>query len=201
MATSVASPACSKCGRLLPVVPGTPPPDQCRDQESCARRAAVLPPPPAPAAGPCAPATPSQDEVVKFVGEGQRGLAIRALTLTHSIMAKMEEQIRDGVDTTLKDGTVVTQPVQPMALSAMLRELRPVVQEPVRVKEASDGIGPPLQLNTNNPAVVAAVIKARAEHRDAKKRASNMILEGEVVSDLPDVPRLAERNDEGAAHE
>jgi len=108
-------------------------------------------------------------------------------------MAKMEEQIRDGVETMLKDGTRVVQPVQPMALSAMLRELRPVVQEPVRVKEASDGIGPPLQLNTNNPAVVAAVIKALTEHREAKKRAMNAIVEGEVVSEVV-VPRLAERN-------
>ena len=160
------NPQCSKCGKVLPSIPGVPPPEQCRDTEACARRVAAipvpLPPPPSPAGGPCQ-VPPSQDEVVKLVGEGQRGLAVRALALTHTIMAKMEEQIRDGVDTTLKDGTVVTQPVQPMALSAMLRELRPVVQEPVRVKEASDGIGLPLQLNTSNPAVVAAVIKALAE--------------------------------------
>ena len=130
--------------------------------------------------------------MIKTVSEGQRGLALRALNLTHTIMEKMEEQIEHGVETTLKDGTKVTQPVPPMALSAMLRELRPVVQEPVRVKEASDGIGPPIQLNTNNPAVVAAVVKALAEHRDAKRRASNALVEGEVVS-VVDVPRLVER--------
>lgn len=199
------SPKCSKCGRLLPAIPGAPPPDACRDQEACARRAAALPPPPPQTGGPCAPAVPSQEEVVKTVSEGQRGLAVRALALTHTIMDKMEDQIRNGVETVLKDGTPITQPVAPMALATMLRELRPVVQEPVRVKEVSDGIGQPLQLATNNPAVVAAVVKALAEHREAKKRAANALLEGEVVSEVPasaslsptrEVPRLEANNGE-----
>jgi hypothetical protein len=94
----------------------------------------------------------------------------------------MEEQLRNGVDTMLKDGTIVTQPVQPMALSAMLRELKPIVQEPVRVKEAADGISPPISLNTNNPAVVTAVVNALRDYRESKIRAAKALIEGEVIS-------------------
>lgn len=189
MATS-----CSKCGKLLPTLPGVPTPETCRDQAACDRRAAALPPRPAAPEGPCEQPPPSQEEVVKAVSEGQRGLAVRALTLTHTILAKMEDQVQNGVEVVLKDGTTKIQEVPPMALATMLRELRPVVQEPVRVKEAADGIGAPLQLDTRNPAVVAAVIKALTEHREAKKRAANALLEGEVVSEVPAQAVLAQEN-------
>lgn len=183
---------CAKCKKELPTLRGQPTPTACRDLEACARRAAVLPPAPTP---PCVPppVPPSQEEIVKTVSESQRALAIRALTLSGTIMTKMEDQLQNGVNVMLKDGTVVTQPVQPMALATMLRELRPIVQEPVRVKEADLGLSAPLQLNTNNPAVVLAVVRALAEHREAKKRAANLLLEGEVVGIT--MPILEETNE------
>lgn len=119
------------------------------------------------------------------MAEGQRSLAMRALRVTNAVMDKMEHQLEHGVESVLKDGTVVVQPIAPMALSSMLRELRPVVQEPVRVKEINEGISPPITLNTNNPEVVRAVVKALAEHRAQKIQAAKQLtMEVEVTSSV-----------------
>lgn len=173
---------CMKCKKELPQMPGKLPPKECRDRAACDRRAAVLPPPPPPA--PCAPPIPTQEEAVKKIAESQRTLALRALDLSTNIVAKMEDQLQNGVAVTLRDGSVVTQPVQPMALATMLRELRPIVQEPVRVKEADEGITPPLQLNTRDPAVALAVVKALAEYRETKRLAAHSVIETEVISEV-----------------
>ena len=164
---------CRLCGKDLTLLPGDAT-ATCMDPIKCRERAHANPRPHPQTASPEAepsspePAEPEEDELdgsADFISAQQRRLATKALSVTHQVIDRIEEAIQNGVDVALKDGTIVKQAVQPMALASLLRELRPVVHEPVRAAEAKDLSDRPLiSLNLGDPAVVrdaVAVLSGR----------------------------------------
>lgn len=99
----------------------------------------------------------------------QRSLAVRAIATSEKILDHIEDALNNGVQVVFKDGTSAMQSVQPMALSAMLRELRPIVQEPIRAAEAKDLSSRPLiSLNLNDPEISRQAVEALRSRRERK---------------------------------
>jgi len=106
----------------------------------------------------------------EYVARKQKALAARAITTSEKILDHIDHALENGVEMIFKDGSSAVQSVQPMALSAMLRELRPIVQEPIRAAEAKDQNNRPLiSLNLNDPEVSRQAVEALRARRERRQ--------------------------------
>lgn len=180
--------SCTNCGRRLILVPGDNA-TACQDRGACnARRQATHEI--APAAD--AEVSPSEGEEEISPGSApdiarqQRSLALRAGALTSLTMDKIQDALENGVQVTLKDGSISQQEVQPMALASILRELRPTLHEPVRAHEAKTTIDRPLiQINLQNPDEVRDAVVALRSRRERQLDAQRPMRSLPVAIPMP----------------
>lgn len=177
------------------IIPAGEARDECIDRVRCDQRRADLSPGARPSVdgptsdlpgdGPCAapeapaqPAARADPGIADAIADEQKTLAVRAVEITHKLLDKFEDAIDNGVAVFFKDGSSAMQPLQPMAMASMLRELRPVVQEPVRASEQRESYDRPLPaLPLNNLEVVRAVVSALRGMRERKLLASQSTIE------------------------
>lgn len=183
--------ACEVCGQRIKKLV-TDARTTCVDRAKCQGRAKEAGPPPtvlqAPAPGEVVPTDP--DKIIQFIKDNQQTLAIKSLEVTVAGVELMGEIIRDkgywkeqesvdahGNKTVVRELT----PLPPMALAAIVRELRPVVQEPIRAREEAQ-TKPPVTIQTDNPAVIREVVKILRENREKARlaEAAPIVLEGET---------------------
>ena len=158
---------CKLCERPIPKVSGA----QCMDKVACEARVKARPAPQP--AEPPSPA-PSPEEAASQIAAEQRRLAVRGVAVTRKVIDKIEDAVENGSEVVLKDGSTVLAPVSPTALAALLRELRPIVQEPVRALEVSElSERPILQLDLSNPELVRAAIGALRDRRERRAHAAS----------------------------
>ena len=209
---------CPNCGRKITLVPGDTA-ISCHDLAACnARRLAnqlthpttITTSPPLTAV---MEAPPTAQDHIADIEEGgepepgsardisrqQRSLAIRAVSLSNLTMDKIQEALEVGVEVTLKDGTVTTQAVQPMALASIMRELRPIVHEPVRADEAKTSIDRPLlQINMGNADEIRDAVTALRLRRERQLAATQpaTVLPASAVTRQLTEPTTTSENDE-----
>lgn len=114
-------------------------PDEASEDASTAEDPTGRPPPPG-----ATPDDHDQDGSASAIGVAQQALAVRALGLTRKALDKIEHAMDHGVEVILKDGSSAMQQVQARELAALVRELRPIVHEPVRAAETKDESNRPL---------------------------------------------------------
>jgi hypothetical protein len=148
----------------------------CRDQGKCQERAKSLAPlagPPPVEASPSesepAPDTLSPDKLIEWVRKKQAGLSVQAAGLSDMVMLKLGQIVQDGgvkIITSATDGGQIEKfvPLKAEVLAGILRELRPIVHEPVRAQE--DQPKAPVTINTNNPEVIREVVRILRENRE-----------------------------------
>lgn len=169
---------CAECGEPMKRLAGD---DRtaCRDRKKCRERARKRPPTPSVADEDPAPDTlpaSSESQIAPWLRRKQASLAMRAMKASEKAVATAEKMLDKGVEVVTKDGDVLTAQIPPMALAALVRELRPIVQEPIRAEEAAaDRARPPVAIDVKDPAVIAKVISILQENR-AKKLASQQTL-------------------------
>jgi hypothetical protein len=90
------------------------------------------------------------------------------------VIDRIERQLTTGVEVILKDGSSVRQEVPSMALASILRELRPIVQEPVRAAEAKDAssVRPLININLGNPDEIRDAVHALRDRRERRALAA-----------------------------
>lgn len=192
--------SCRRCRKAL-IIPAGEARSECIDRVRCDQRRTDLSPTERPQAvaddlpegDSCArsPTTPPVSVPVADPGNAdtiadeQKTLAVRAVEITHKLLDKFEDAIDNGVAVFFKDGSSAMQPLQPMAMASMLRELRPVVQEPVRASEQRESFDRPLPaIPVNDPAVVRAVVHALRGMRDRKLLASQTTIETSAETNI-----------------
>ena len=117
-----------------------------------------------------------KQEVVPLLKGEQNDLAVRAAKVAHLALTKMEEVITKGTDA----GQGIRVPCPPAALASIYREVRDTMTAPIKQDNEEQG-GAPVQINTNNPAVIKAVIDALRSHREEQRIQAARTVEGELT--------------------
>jgi hypothetical protein len=117
-----------------------------------------------------------KEEVVPLLKGEQDDLAVRAARVAHLALTRMEEVITKGTDA----GQGIRVPCPPAALATIYREVRDTMTAPIKQEQDDRGMGTPISINTNNPAVIKAVIDALREHREEQRLQAARTVEGEV---------------------
>lgn len=102
--------------------------------------------------------------VASWLRSKQGELAKQALEVAKLALNKMQDQLQNGTLGHGKDGLPFHSDVPPMALAAMLREVRPVIAE-ANKKDPEPLRDLTMRVNLNDPKVAAAIVLALREQR------------------------------------